>query len=643
MMWNAGDYANNGHADGPLRITDADLSRSRPPRWAWDQRIVLGCLNLLLGNEGSGKSTLVAWLIARLTLGELDGDLRHQPITVGVLGDEDSFDDVWTPRLYAAGANLARVKQIDRPDGGFVHIREDRDKLVLACQEHELRVLFFDQLLDNLGVGTDDWRQKAVRDALQPLRSVARELEIAALGCLHPNKRGGSFRELVAGAPAFNAVSRSSLLLAQHPEDENLRLLVRGKGNLSPKPNPVEFQIVEHSFEANGHTFKVPQATGFDYDGQVDIEDLFDNGAGRDEYTQLAEACEIIEALLPRDGEWHPAKRLYEACEANGIEERTARRAAERSELEHERTKTFPSSVLWRWPASPDTDRPRKSDVRTSKTSDQTGAGPPRRPPRRPKPRNLSGLTTPRRRSSSAPGPTSTASTTSHTRPPDGSSVGSATGPRRPSDGRQAAHPTVTRDRPRDDPLAAPRRSRDRANPARQGRLPAKRHSAARASPLDSRPCDPHGAPVPRPPGARRARPRRPAALPQARNTRCADKDRGMTSRTDPVAALAELVADRIHARGPDVPRVALTRQEAAGALGVSVDHFERHILAGLRVIRSGRLVLVPVAELERWAQDQAAYALQEHRGKATTINGEAKRPRAASTAEGMTHRRQVP
>jgi excisionase family DNA binding protein len=82
---------------------------------------------------------------------------------------------------------------------------------------------------------------------------------------------------------------------------------------------------------------------------------------------------------------------------------------------------------------------------------------------------------------------------------------------------------------------------------------------------------------------------------------------------TDPVAALAELVAERITARGPSVARVALTRQEAARAIGVSVDHFERHILAGLRTIRTGRLVLVPVAELERWARDQAAFALAEH------------------------------
>lgn len=236
-----------------LKVLAADLSRAQPPRWAWHHRLVLGYLNLLLGNEGVGKSTLVAWMIARLTRGELPGDLHGQPVSVGVIGDEDSFDGVWTPRLHAAGANLERVVQIERPDGGFVNIREDRDKLAGVITDHALGLLFFDQLLDNLGVGVDDWRQKAVREALQPLRSLARELSIATLGCLHPNKRADTFRQLVAGAPAFNSVSRSSLLLAQHPEDENLRVLVRGKGNLSQPPPAIEFQIAEHRFDANGH------------------------------------------------------------------------------------------------------------------------------------------------------------------------------------------------------------------------------------------------------------------------------------------------------------------------------------------------------------------------------------------------------
>ena len=55
---------------------------------------------------------------------------------------------------------------------------------------------------------------------------------------------------------------------------------------------------------------------------------------------------------------------------------------------------------------------------------------------------------------------------------------------------------------------------------------------------------------------------------------------------------------------------MVLTRQEAAAALGMRVDHFERHVQRELRVIRSGRLVLVPIAELHRWAEREAALTL---------------------------------
>lgn len=60
------------------------------------------------------------------------------------------------------------------------------------------------------------------------------------------------------------------------------------------------------------------------------------------------------------------------------------------------------------------------------------------------------------------------------------------------------------------------------------------------------------------------------------------------------------------------IERRALTRQEAARSLGVSLDHFERHVQPRIRVIRSGRLVLVPVRELDRWANDAAAMTLGE-------------------------------
>jgi hypothetical protein len=58
------------------------------------------------------------------------------------------------------------------------------------------------------------------------------------------------------------------------------------------------------------------------------------------------------------------------------------------------------------------------------------------------------------------------------------------------------------------------------------------------------------------------------------------------------------------------VPRLALTRYEAAQALGMSLDSFERHVQAEVRLIRRGRMRLVPVADLERWADEAAAKVL---------------------------------
>ena len=58
------------------------------------------------------------------------------------------------------------------------------------------------------------------------------------------------------------------------------------------------------------------------------------------------------------------------------------------------------------------------------------------------------------------------------------------------------------------------------------------------------------------------------------------------------------------------VLRLTLTPHEAAEALGVSRDFFDEHVKRELRVVRRGRLVLVPVRELERWVDVNAARVL---------------------------------
>jgi excisionase family DNA binding protein len=74
---------------------------------------------------------------------------------------------------------------------------------------------------------------------------------------------------------------------------------------------------------------------------------------------------------------------------------------------------------------------------------------------------------------------------------------------------------------------------------------------------------------------------------------------------------------DEQHVRSVAGPfgRLALSKCEAADALGVSVDFLEEHVMHELRIVRRGRRRLIPVRELERWLDENAALAVEAARG----------------------------
>lgn len=63
------------------------------------------------------------------------------------------------------------------------------------------------------------------------------------------------------------------------------------------------------------------------------------------------------------------------------------------------------------------------------------------------------------------------------------------------------------------------------------------------------------------------------------------------------------------------VLRLAVSRAEAAAALGMSLDSFERYVQAEVRLIRRGRMRLVPVSELRRWLAENSERPMAELRG----------------------------
>lgn len=56
--------------------------------------------------------------------------------------------------------------------------------------------------------------------------------------------------------------------------------------------------------------------------------------------------------------------------------------------------------------------------------------------------------------------------------------------------------------------------------------------------------------------------------------------------------------------------RLALTRKEAAEAIGLSLDHFEKHVQHEIRLVQRGRRIVVPVSELEAWLERNAERVL---------------------------------
>lgn len=318
------------HSSG-LVIRDADLSRARPFRWAWQQRVLLGYINLLIGEEGIGKGNLTAWVAARLTCGDLSGDLHGAPSKVVFVGDEDAWDHIWVPRLNAAGANLDLVHYIESGASGVLDVRKDANALRKYIEDEQVSLVYFDQLLDNLGYA-DSWKDKEIRDTLAPLKRVAQATDCAFLASMHPNKRQGSFRDRISGSPAFNALSRSSLLIAAHPDEPGRVVVVRAKGNYSAEPPAFEFRIKEQALGVGRHTIVTSQIVNQRETGLKPDDVLSQHPHGRD--TSLVGQARSRLSELFASGEARPAKETLELMQAEGFPARITQAARKQLDID---------------------------------------------------------------------------------------------------------------------------------------------------------------------------------------------------------------------------------------------------------------------------------------------------------------------
>jgi hypothetical protein len=355
----------------PLRRRAADISRALPVEWAWQNRIALEYLTLLIGQEGIGKGTLTPWIIARLTRGKLPGDLSGQKCTVAVVADEDDFDRVWTPRLYAAKADLRRVEILEPPDDGYITLSDER--LTAAVDDTGAKLVYLDSLMDNLGEGVNDWNAKQLRAALRPAKRLAKDLGIAVLATLHTNKGGGNARDLTPGSHQYGAVARGSIFLFEDPDEPGRTLLVHEKSNHAKRPNALTFEIATYRFRKNGREFQGPLAVDMRDGGELSaseaIEAVAEQRKAEQNPTKTAALATLLRELLPNDGEWHLASPLMKKCIEAGHPERGVTRARNSLGIMHRRRPgTVPAPTEWRWPTTMATTTATPTDVGTGRS-----------------------------------------------------------------------------------------------------------------------------------------------------------------------------------------------------------------------------------------------------------------------------------
>jgi hypothetical protein len=305
----------------------------RPVRWGWHGRLPAGHVGLIPGREGIGKSLLLIWLTALVTLGKLPGAFHGTPRAVFYSASEDSWAHTIVPRLIAAGADLRRVYRVAvevLETGTFtqLYLPRDCDLLAAGVKAKDAAMVAFDPLMSVLDPGIDTHHDRELRTALEPLGKVAEETGCMIVGVAHFNKSAGDDPlSLVTGSRAFTAVVRSVIAIAKDPEAADGRCVIsQVKNNLGRLDLPNLAYVVESA--------EVPTAEGKAETARIrmmgetekSVRDILSDPATASDRTERARCAEWLREILA-DGPKRTREILDEAQNVHGFAPRTVQRA----------------------------------------------------------------------------------------------------------------------------------------------------------------------------------------------------------------------------------------------------------------------------------------------------------------------------
>jgi AAA domain len=222
-----------------LRVLDVEkmLTTTPPPvPWVVEPILAHGCVTMLAGREGRGKSMLALALAAAVGRATELLDVAGMPVALSghvLYVDAENGEREAHRRVYGLSVEAGALTYVEANGFDLKQHLDDLDQLV---REREPKVLVLDSLR-SLAPGLDENDSLQVEQALRPIVRLTQQLHISTLLLHHASRASGEYR----GSTAIGAAVELGFTLSRIDDDpmaSTRRKLACWKSRPAAEPEP---------------------------------------------------------------------------------------------------------------------------------------------------------------------------------------------------------------------------------------------------------------------------------------------------------------------------------------------------------------------------------------------------------------------